>query len=113
MQPRQLPSYLYSAYSEYREYSEYSEYRKRSKYSPSSVKGVVHICAARMGETPSRRESASFEAAPFIGRLASLTWHTGQRPLVQPQDLGLQPLTLRAAASNTQGCGLTTVRVAA
>ena len=87
MQPRQLPSYLYS---------EYSEYRKRSKYSPSSVKGVMHICAARIGETPSRRESASFDAAPFIGRLASLTWHTGRRPL-----------TLRAAASNTQGCGRT------
>eukprot|EP00964_Phaeocystis_antarctica_P046498 scaffold26887_cov57-Phaeocystis_antarctica.AAC.1 len=39
--------------------------------------GVMHICAARNGETPSRRESASFEAAPSIGRPASLTWRKG------------------------------------
>ena len=86
MQPLQLPWYLYS---------EDSEYSQRSKYSPSSMTGVMHICAARNGETPSRRESASFEAAPSIGRPASLTWRKGEWPLVH-----------MAAASRDWGCSL-------
>ena len=78
------------------------------------VCGVRHICAARIGETPSSFERASFDAAPFTDRPASLTWHKGEA-LSRARDLRSPRGSLRTWACSLSGCALRplTPRVAA
>ena len=68
-----------------------------------------HISAARIGETPSSFERASFDAAPSTARPASLNWHKGEALSCA------RGCSLRTWACSLSGCALRplTPRVAA